>query len=113
MIYFVFKINRCGTAHTSINVFYRLRYIIWIQHLAYLADVFTKMKDLSCKDTTVFSVCDKTGATKGKTEFWCSNIEKVNLFASENNLKTVEIKNDIMHYIVDSTLLSLSIFLLK
>lgn len=56
---------------------------IWLYHLAYLSDIFTKLNDdnraLQGKRTNKFSVHDKIRALKRKLDYWITAIKSGNL----------------------------------
>jgi len=62
--------------------------IAWLHQLAYLADIFSKLNDLSMsmqgRGVTVLTTTDKIAAMKLKIEFWIQQANQYNLETFEN-----------------------------
>ena len=54
--------------------------LLWLQHFAYLADIFSKLNEINIslqgRDVTVFAANDKMLAASRKVSFWISCMEK-------------------------------------
>ncbi|CAH1991903.1 unnamed protein product [Acanthoscelides obtectus] len=78
--------------------------ILWIQTLAYLADIFSELNELSMSlqspGITIFNVHDRTEAMLKKANFWKQCLQMNDSFLSENKIQLNEdIKRDITDHL--------------